>query len=209
MGKGKNKKNAKQNNTSKSLQPVNINLPENMNKEEMQHIIARAIVEAEEIEAQHKEEQHQKDLAEWHGVIGYKEHRNKFKNGLNKVIVLFRVMFLPEKHIKGDIALSTLLKLCISTFFGFMNFLSLLLSACLIAYMPIQHFTGKTNQFPWLLYVYLLPCAIIAFILSRLFRMASIEIDKLDNRNYLFGFFASITSFVSIIIAIIAIAKGA
>jgi len=209
MGKGRNKRNAKQNTASKSLQPVNINLPENMSKEEMQHIIACAIVEAEEIKAQHKEEQHKKDLAEWYGVIGFKEHRNKFKNGLNKVMVFFRIMFLPEKHIKGDIALSTLLKLLILPFLWVMKLLSLLLSVGLIVYIPIQYFAGKMNQFPWLLYVYLLPFAFFAFVLSRLFRMASIEIDKLDNRNYLFGFYASITSFVSIIIAVIAIVKGA
>ena len=50
---------------------------------------------------------------------------------------------------------------------------------------------------------------ILAFVFSRLFRMAGIEIDNLDDRNYLFGLFASITSLISIIIAVIAIVKGA
>jgi hypothetical protein len=38
--------------------------------------------------------------------------------------------------------------------------------------------------------------------------MASIEIQKIEDRNYLFGIFASLASIVSIIIAIVSIAKG-
>ena len=64
MGKGKSKKKAKQNTALNPLQSTNINLPENMNAEEMQHIIACAIVEAEEIKAQKEEEQRKATLAE-------------------------------------------------------------------------------------------------------------------------------------------------
>jgi hypothetical protein len=41
-----------------------------------------------------------------------------------------------------------------------------------------------------------------------MFRMASIEIEKIEDRNYLFGLFASVASIVSIVIAIIAVVKG-
>ncbi len=75
-----------------------------------------------------------------------------------------------------------------------------------IGYFPIQYLMGNTRQFPWLLYIDYILLAVIAFLFSRLFRMASIEIDKLDDHNYLFGLFASITSFISIVIAVVAIA---
>ena len=72
MGKGRNKKKAKQNTASKPLQSINMNLPENMRAEEMQHIIACAIAEAEEIKAQKEEEQRKAALIEWRDKIGYK-----------------------------------------------------------------------------------------------------------------------------------------
>jgi hypothetical protein len=209
MGKGRNKRKAKQNTVSKPLQSVNMKLPQNMSAEEMQHIIARAIVEAEEIKTQKAEEQSKIALAEWHATLGYKEYQNKLRNALNKLKVFFNILFLPKKYIKGDRASAILLKSFISLFFWIMKWCSLLLSILLIVCIPIQYFVREMNQFPWQLDTYCIPFAFVAFVFSRLFRMASAEIDKLDDRNYLFGLFASITSLVSIIIAVIAIIKGA
>ena len=55
MGKIRNKKKSKQNIASNPLQSVNISLPANMSAEEMQHLIANAIIEAEDIKAQKEE----------------------------------------------------------------------------------------------------------------------------------------------------------
>ena len=209
MGKGKSTKKTKQNTALNPLQSTNINLPENMNAEEMQHIIACAIVEAEEIKAQKEEEQRKATLAEWHDTIGYKEHENKFKRFCNEAHVFIKVLFLPKKDIKGNTASSVLLILFIEFFFGLMKWISLLLAILLLVCFPILYFMGNISQFPWQLYSYCVPLALLAFIFSRLFRMAGIEIDNLNDRNYLFGLFASITSLVSIIIAVIAIVEGA
>lgn len=46
-------------------------------------------------------------------------------------------------------------------------------------------------------------------LLSCIFRIVRLEVDKIKDHNYLFGLFASITSLVSIIIAVIAVVKGA
>lgn len=209
MGKGKSKKKAKQNTALNPLQSTNINLPENMNTEEMQHIIAKAIVEAEETKAQNEENRQKKALAEWHKTIGYKEHKSKFKHFCNEVKVFIKILFLHKKDIKGNIASSVLLKSFIMLFFWLMKLCSLLFAIFLIGYFPIQYFMGNISQFPWQLYLCCVPLALLTFTFSRLFRMAGIEIDNLDDRNYLFGLFASITSLVSIIIAVIAIVEGA
>ena len=44
-------------------------------------------------------------------------------------------------------------------------------------------------------------------IFSRVFRIASIEVDEIRDNNYLFGLFAALTSIVSIIVAIVALLK--
>ena len=40
-----------------------------------------------------------------------------------------------------------------------------------------------------------------------MFRMASIEVDKIEDRSLLFGIFAFVASIVSIVIAVVAIVK--
>lgn len=207
MGKRGNKRNTKQT-VGKSLPPINISLPENMSAEEMQHIIANAIIEAETIKKCKEKEQHDIALAEWHKKIGYKEYDNRIRCFFNEAKVFFRIMFLRRKDVEGDRAAVTLLKLFIGFFFGFLQFCSIVITVVLLAYIPIRYIIEGVAPFPWLLYIRCFPFAFLAFIFSRLFRMAGIEMDKLDDRNYLFGLFAAITSFVSMIIAVIAVVKG-
>ncbi len=209
MRKSRNKKKAKQNTALKPLQSVNMNLPENMSAEEMQHIIACAIVEAEEIKAQKEEEQRKATLAEWRDKIGYKDHKSKIKKFFNEIKVFIKILFLPKKDIKGDRASLALLKSFISLFFRLMKWCLLILSILFIAVVPTQFIMRNMIQLPWYQNIFLILYGFTAFILSRLFRMASIEVDRFYNRNYLFGLFASIASLVSIIIAVIAIVKGA
>lgn len=44
-------------------------------------------------------------------------------------------------------------------------------------------------------------------VLSRMFRLATIKVDKIEDQNVLFGIVASTTSFVSMVGAIIALIK--
>lgn len=208
MKKCINKKKAKQNAASKPSLSVNINLPENMNAEETQHIIARAIIEAEEIKAQKEEEQRKIALEEWNMAIGRKECKNKIEKFFNYIKVFVKILFLRKEHIKGDRASLSLLKTVVSFFFRIMQWCLCILSILFIAVIPFQ-WLAYSVTLPWYQITSLVLCSIAFFILSRLFRMAGIETDNIDDRNYLFSIFASITSLVSIIIAVIAIVKGA
>lgn len=208
MRKNRNKKKAKQNANPAPVVPVNISLPANMSKEEIQHIIACAIVEAEEIKEQKAEEQRKIALAEWREKIGYKDYKNILKQFFNRVNVLIKILFLPQKHIQGDRASVTLLKSLILLFFKIIQFCLLAFSVISILYIPVQYIIPNNTILPWYQNVLYFLYGVLAFIFCRLFRMAGIEFDKLDDRNYLLGVFASVTSFVSIIIAIIAIVRG-
>ena len=203
MGKGRRKKNTKQPADSKPSQSINILLPENVQVEELPHVISRAIVEAEKIKAQEEEDRRKAELEEWHRVIGCKDYDNKLLNVLNNIRVFFNILFLPKRYIKGNTASTVFMKSFISFFFWIMQWLSLLLTVSLVAYIPI------TENPDHLLYVYFVPLAFISFVFSRIFRMASIETDKLDDQNYLLTLFAAITSFTSMIFAAISVIKGA
>lgn len=62
MWKRKNKKRIKQNIISNSLKSSDCNFLENLKAEEMSHIIAYAIEEAEDIKTKKLEKQHQTDI---------------------------------------------------------------------------------------------------------------------------------------------------
>lgn len=94
MGRGRGKKKVKPNTDLSSLKAANISLPENINAKEMQHVIAHAILEAEEIKNQKEKKQHEAALAEWRKIIGYKEHKNGIKRFFNDIKISFKILFL-------------------------------------------------------------------------------------------------------------------
>lgn len=208
MAKERKKKNPPQSTT-----PINVALPSGMNVDEMQHIIAKALVEAEELKEQKKTEKREKEHAEWRKDIGYKDYSDKtpFKKSIltffNRLFCFFKVLFIPAKKVKGDMASFGLLQMSVSVCFSIAN--------CIFSFAFILLFFGGIASFfipmdpplPWLTSVWSIFIGLGCFMFSRMFRMASIEIQKIEDRNYLFGIFASLSSIVSIIIAIISIAK--
>lgn len=213
MSKGRNKRN-KQTQQNKPEPKVNVSLPTNISAEEMQHIIARAMVEADEIKEQNKQAKKEAALKQWRSDIGYKEYDDKCKlwrgtkTFFNRLKCFCKVCVLPKKKIQGDRASFSLMQLFLQTFFALAKWLLVLVTIA-SAGVGIYTFCTSTVISPdWVASLYFIAAAIPLFLLSRLFRMASIEVEKIEDRNYLFGLFASVASIVSIIIAIIAIAKG-
>ncbi len=207
MSNSKRKETKRRKSASKNIQSVNITLPENLTPDEMQHIIANAILESEEIKAEKEKKQHSDKLDKWHKTIGYSENENKLKDYLNKFKVFIKILFLPKKYIEGDRAFSTLLIMIIQSAFALVKWILMFLAIVFCIYPLLQLF-GLSTPIPWFQNVLYIMYGIIAFIFSRLFRMAGIEVEKIEDRNYLIGIFASVTSLISIVIAIIAVVKG-
>lgn len=215
MGKGRTKKKAKQNATSKTLQSANINLPENMSEEKFQHIIACAIVEAEELKEKKSKTVEEQKRLEWQKSIGYKDFSyincklwKIIRNFFNRVYIFFNIIFMKKEKISGNSASAAFLQEILIVFFAVLQILSLLFSICCIVAILCPQFLPITSSEIYLkilCYIF----APISFLLSCVFRLIRLEIDNLDDRNYLFGLFASITSLVSIVVAVIAVVKGA
>ena len=209
MAKERKKKNPPQ-----SATPINVALPSGMSAEEIQHIIAKALVEAEELKEQKKTEQREKEHAEWRKDIGYKDYSDKtpFKKAIltffNRLFCFFKVMFIPAKKVKGDMASFGLLQMSVSACFSIANFISFFASIPLFFGGIALFFIPSEVPIPWMTSVWCIFIGLGCFMFSRMFRIASIEIQKIEDRNYLFGIFASLASIVSIIIAIVSIAKG-
>ena len=204
--KNKNSKNAPSNN-------VNIVLPDSLSAEEMQQIITNALLAVEDAKEQKAKEQKEQDRKNFREAMGYKDYPNEkglkrsFLVFCNRVKMFFKLFFAPKHLIKGDDATFGLLKMSIEIFFWVAKWAATLFTVFAIAYIPLQYIVEAIPVLPIISNVLLGCFAFSAFLLSRMFRMASIEVDKIEDRSLLFGIFASVASIISIVIAIVAIVK--
>ncbi len=204
--KNKNSKNAPSN-------TVNIVLPDSLNAEEMQQIITNALLAVEDSKEQRAKEQKEQDRKNFREAMGYKDYphekglKRSFLVFCNRVKMLFKLFYAPKHLIKGDDMTFGLLKISIEIIFWVAKWTATLFTIFAIAYIPLQYIVETIPVLPIMSNVLLGGFAFSSFLLSRMFRMASIEVDKIEDRSLLFGIFASVASIVSILIAIVAISR--
>ena len=203
------KKSKKNKNTANN---VNIVLPESLSAEEMKNILVEAMLEVEQRKAELANTENENDLKEWRKSLGIKDYSadkkirfRKIKQMCNTIYAFFKLSFLPKSQIKGDRATIGLLKFFLCAIFDMAKIILTLCSICLIALIPLQYFIQSLTPLSISKNIFVFCFAFMLFMLSRFFRIASIEIDRIDDKNFLFGVFASITSIVSIIIAVVSI----
>lgn len=208
----KRKKN-KMSQSNKPSEKASVVMPNGISEDELQHIIARAIIEAKDMREEQNRKLADSELKEWRSAIGYIEYSDKnkvwrgIKTFFNRLKCFIKLCYVPKKYVHGDRASFAIMKFFLQSFFSFSKFL-LTLTAIVFFVYGIALFFITTPTISWASNVCLIIFGISVFLLARMFRMASIEIDKIEDRNYVFGMFASVTSIVSIIIAVIAVVKG-
>lgn len=67
---------------------------ERMSADELQHIIAGAIIEAEDMKAEREAEKKASELAEWHKVIGYDRNKKGIARWWNNFLSAIRAIAL-------------------------------------------------------------------------------------------------------------------
>lgn len=205
----KRKKSQKQNSEARQSTPVHINTTSGqMSADELQHMIANAIMEAEDMKAKREADKKAEELTEWHKAIGYDKSKTGVAKIWNYITSFFKGLFVRKKYIKGDRASTTLiqffLQICFQILYGICTFISLMLIIYIICSAALPNIENL-NGVQVLFYILM---ALSMFMISRLFKIARIESEKMEDKNNLYGLFASITSIISIVIAIIAIVKG-
>lgn len=208
---------AKKNKKNKSVAPsnnVNIVLPESLSADEIKNILVDAMLEVENKKTEAQKDQADKDLKEWRESLGIKEYPkdakirfHRAKQFFSMFGAFFRLSFISKKKIKGDRATTSLLKFFLVIIFDLAKFALMVWSVLLVLLIPLQYIVNSISILTIPQNILVFCFAILSFILSRLFRIASVEIENIDDKNYLFGVFASITSIVSIIVAIVSIFK--
>ena len=172
----------------------------NVNEEMLSNAITKALLEYDKRKEQEAQTNLKKEKAEFNAHLGIESGKHKFSAAM-------KLLFRPKKYTKNLQANAELTKSVLKLIYKAVELILLLLSIFMIAAIPLQFIIPGAPIVAWYIDVVIVVWAFPIFLLSRIFRMASYEIDRIKDYNYLFGLFATVTSIISIVIAIIAIVK--
>lgn len=172
----------------------------NVNEEMLSNAITKALLEYDKRKEQEAQTNLKKEKAEFNAHLGIESGKHKFSAAM-------KLLFRPKKYTKNLQANAELTKSVLKLIYKAVELILLLLSIFMIAAIPLQFIIPGAPIVAWYIDVVIIVWAFPTFLLSRIFRMASYEIDQIKDYNYLFGLFATVTSIISIVIAIIAIVK--
>lgn len=146
----KRKKSQKQNSEARQSAPVHTNAASGqMSADELQHMIANAIMEAEDMKAKREADRKAEELAEWHKAIGY----DKSKTGIAKVWNGFsstvKAMFVAKKYIKGDRASTALIQFLLKSCFQVLRWTCSFIMFLFIVAIPLSFTSSLIPRLNW------------------------------------------------------------
>lgn len=178
--------------------PTVVNNIDSVNVDIDYNRLAKAIVKAKIIEEEQQIKEKEQAFIEWRNSLGYKEYSDKsklLKNFLtigNRIKVFFKLMFI-SKNKKIETSFSAIfLQTLLVGFFNFLKHATLISSILFIGFMFYHPNIIFENHY----YFVLSGLAIFSFLYSRFFRLISIEIDQMNDKEQLLSLF---TAFVAII----------
>lgn len=172
--------------------------------------LAEAIVKAQKIEKEQQIKEKEQAFVEWRNSLGYKEYSNKNKIAKkfltfgNRIKVLFKLMFLPKnKRIETSFS-AIFLQTLLMGFFNFLKHATLISSILFIGFM----FYHPEIDFEKYHYIVLSVLAILSFLYSRLFRLISIEIDQMNDKEQLLSLFTAVVAIIPLVEIVFNFLKG-
>lgn len=199
------KKNSKIKNSQDKAQPTipSVIFPAEMSQEEMQHIIANAIIETQKMKEDAKQKQKEANIRELQETIGLKEYNDKnrllriIKIAINRIKCFFKICFLSRKNIKGDRVTFGILSMLLTLIFALVSSVLYVVAFILFVCGIIALTHGQGAPLWGIEWYAFIPYSFAAFMFASIFRISSIEIEKVEDRNY-------IQSLLNIVFAIIA-----
>lgn len=190
--------------------PIVVNNIESVNLDIDYDKLAEAIVEAQQKAKEQQIKEKEQAFIEWRAELGYKEHNDK--HGLRKMLLVignrfiyaFRLMFVSKKR-KIETSFSAIfLQTLLVGFFNFLKHATLISSILLIGFMFYHPNIDFENY-----YYYVLPClAIACFVYSRIFRLISIEIDQMNDKEQLLSLFTAVIAIIPLFEFVFDFLKG-
>lgn len=203
----KKKRKAKQK-TETQMPPSSSNVLQ-ITAEELQNIIANALLQAEEQRKQIEKDRQEQEKQKWREEIGYKDYsksKSKFagvRGALNELICGIKLLFMPSKKIKGYKTISASLSMGLSNNYLMVGFISLILSIAIVTFTVTFIIL---NLLPWYIDLLLFIMSFCLFFEFLKNRIAYYEVMYIKDDNLILNILASHNSKISIIISIISIA---
>lgn len=171
-----------------------------MDDERITKIIVNALTEydKQKLEAAKVEKEKERETAE--AKLGEKGNKGKFR-------AVLKILFRPKKYAKNMNAGAGLVRAALYAFYKLVELITLICAILFLAVIPLQYCIPSVVPMKWYLSVVSGVWSITLLLLSRMFRIAAIEVDEVKDNNYLFGLFTAVTSIVSAIVSIIALVK--
>ena len=180
-----------------------VTFPASMSQAEMQHIIANAIIEAQKTKEDAKQKQKETNIRELHEAIGLKEYNDKnrllriIKIAINRIKCIFKICFLSRKNIKGDRVTFGILSMLLTLIFALVSLVLYVVTFIFFVCGIVALIRGQGAPLWGIEWYAFIPFSFAAFIFASIFRISSIEIEKVEDRDY-------IQSLLNIVLAIIA-----
>lgn len=185
----------------------NRNTPEPFDYQKLADAIVEAQQRAKEKEIELEKQENAEAHADWRKILGYKECTKnanwivKVLYGVrNYIVVVFRLLVFKKKDAKYGVATLVLLKLSLSGILGIIKFLLYIGALGWIAF-AITSFCEEGSALNLLTILY----AILAILFARVIRIAQLEIENIKDREYLIGVLSAVTSFVAMVLALVAL----
>lgn len=195
MGKKKQKQKSQ-----KKVDNVKTDTLMSIDDERITKIIANALTEYDRQKQKAAKEEAEKERKTAEAKLGIKGNKGKFR-------AVLKILFCPKKYAKNMNAGVGLVRVALYTFYKLVELIVGLCAILFIAVIPLQYCIPSVVPMKWYLNVVSGVWGITLLLLSRMFRIAAIEVDEVKDNNYLFGLFTAVTSIVSAIVSIIALVK--
>lgn len=177
--------------------------------EELQNIIANALLQAEEQRKQNEKDKQERERQEWRKEIGYKDYSksNKksagFRGALNELKCGLKLLFMRSEKIKDYKTISASLSMRLSNHYLMSGLLSFLLSF-LIVIATVEFII--LNLLPWYIYLLLFSLSLCLFYNGLKNRLEYYGVMYIKDDNLILNILASHNTKISIIISIISAA---
>ncbi len=189
--------------------PLNITMPSGMSNAEMQALIVSSLLEYDRQKQVLEKQKDDAERKEWQSRIGYKDYSDRrlvpriFLSVVNSLWSFVRLLFMPKKSISGDHATVGLMKIAVSLAFSLAKWVLWVVSAVLLLVYPCSLVIPSISKMPFSDAVPYIEFGLISLLFAQLFRIASIEIEKMKDRNYLVDIFAAVAAVAAIVISLI------
>lgn len=168
--------------------------------ERITKIITNALTEYDKQKQKAAKEEAEKERKTAEAKLGIKGNKGKF-------LAALKIFIHPKKYARDIDAGAALVKLALHFFYKSIEWIVAVCALLLLVTIPLQYAIPNITPMEWYLNVICGVWGIALLLVSRVFRIAAIEVDEIRDNNYLFGLFAAMASIISIIVAIVALAK--